>query len=254
LSLPSPTAGTGLSRGRRPFEGIGFDLGETLVEYAGVPLDWQGGYPRALAAVASLWAGSLTATQVEAGCAVLRGYNTRLLPRRREVASATVFAEVFAALGVPAADARALLEPAADAFFDVFQRRARAYPDVPVALRTLEAAGASVGVLTDVPYGMPRRLVLRDLAAAGLEALAASLLTSGETGVRKPDPAGFEALARHLGCSPGAMLFVGNEQKDVDGARAAGMATALLWRGDSPAPPWGQDLTWTSLAQAASIW
>jgi len=231
------------------FEGVGFDLGETLVEYEGVPLDWQREYPRALAAVALLWGGSLTAAQVEAGSAVLRRYNTRFAPRRREVESATVFGEVLAALGVPAEDARLLLDTAADAFFGVFQRRARAFPDAGATLAALAAAGTSVGILTDVPYGMPRRLVLRDLSVAGLDALASRTLTSVEVGVRKPDTAGFEALARRLRCPASATLFAGNEEKDVLGAKAAGMATALVWHGDSPVPSWGQDVTVSSLEQ-----
>ena len=248
-SSPSPEAGGGLPGGRRKFEGVGFDLGETLVEYSGVPLDWQREYSKALAAVASLWGGHLSPAQIEAGSAVLRRYNTRLAPRRHEVESAAVFAELLDVLGVPHEDARPLLDAATDAFFGVFQRRARAFPDVSATLTALAAARTSVGVLTDVPYGMPRRLVLRDLSVAGLDALAGSLLTSGEAGVRKPDPAGFEALARHLGCSAQAMLFVGDEQKDVAGAKAAGMTAALLWRRDLPIPSWGQDLTFTSLAQ-----
>ena len=234
------------------FEGVGFDLGETLVEYEGVPLDWQCEYPRALAAVASLWGGRLTAAQIAAGSAVLRRHNTRLVPRRHEVDGETVFGELLAALGVPATIVPALLDPAVDAFFGVFQRRARAFPDVGVALAALAAAGASVGVLTDVPYGMPRRLVLRDLSVAGLDALAPWTLTSVDIGVRKPDAAGFEALARRQCCPASAMVFVGNERKDVLGAKAAGITAALLWRGDSPVPSWDQDLTVTSLEQVVS--
>ena len=242
-----------LPGGRRKFEGVAFDLGETLVEYEGVPLDWQSEYPRALSAVAALWGGALAATRIEAGSAVLRRYNTRLAPRRREVDSATVFAEVIDALGVPAEDARPLLDPTADAFFGVFQRRARAFADASVTLAALAAAGTPVGVLTDVPYGMPRRLVLRDLSAAGLDALAPWTLTSVEVGVRKPDAAGFEALARRLGCPANTFLFVGNEEKDVLGAKEAGMAAALVWRGDSPVPSWGQDVTVSSLEQLVPV-
>jgi putative hydrolase of the HAD superfamily len=235
------------------FEGVGFDLGETLVEYEGVPLDWQREYPGALAAVAALWGGSLTAAQTEAGSAVLRRYNTRLAPRRHEVDSATVFGEVLDALGVPAEDARLLLDSAADAFFGVFRRRARAFPDVRATLETLSAVGTSVGVLTDVPYGMPRRLVLRDLSAAGLDALTPWTLTSVEVGVRKPDAAGLAALARRLRRPTSGMVFVGNEEKDVLGAQAAGMVAALVWRSDSPVPSWGQDVTVTSQQQLVPV-
>jgi FMN phosphatase YigB (HAD superfamily) len=135
----------------------------------------------------------------------------------------------------------------------VFRRRARAFPDVAVALAGFRAAGTSVGVLTDVPYGMPLRLVLQDLSVAGLGSLAPSMLTSTEIGVRKPDPAGFEALADRQRCAAAAMLYVGNELKDVVGAKAAGMTAALISRSDSPIPAWGQDLTVTSLEQLLPV-
>jgi hypothetical protein len=34
---------------------VGFDLGDTLCEYAGVPLSWEREYPAALASVAEAW-------------------------------------------------------------------------------------------------------------------------------------------------------------------------------------------------------
>ena len=100
---------------------------------------------------------------------------------------------------------------------------------------------------------MPRRLVLDDLSTAGLGELEPFLLTSAEVGTRKPDPAGFQALAGRLSCSPTAMLYVGNEQKDMLGAKAAGMAAALVWRDASPAPTWGQSLTLASLEQLVPV-
>lgn len=234
-------------------DAVGFDLGETLIEYEGVPLDWQREYPRALAAVASVWGGRLTSAQIEAGSAVLRRYNTRLTPRAREVDCADVFTGLLRALGVADRDASALAGPAVEAFFAVFRRRARAFPEVAETLAALRAAGRQLGVLTDVPYGMPRRLVLEDLTAAGLDALAPATLTSVEVGLRKPDPEGFRALAAQCRCTPGAMLYVGNEQKDIIGARKAGMAAALVWRDASPPPVWGQDLTLASLGQVVPV-
>jgi putative hydrolase of the HAD superfamily len=154
---------------------------------------------------------------------------------------------------VPPEDAPALLDPAVDAFFAVFQGRARAFGDVAPALQVLHSHGVPAGVLTDVPYAMPRRLVLQDLTIAGLDGLAASTLTSTEVGTRKPDPDGFAALAERKRCRCAEMLFVGNEQKDVVGAKAAGMQAALLWRDQSPAPSWGQDVTITSLYGLASV-
>jgi phosphoglycolate phosphatase-like HAD superfamily hydrolase len=49
------------------------------------------------------------------------------------------------------------------------------------------------------------------------------------------------------------MLYVGNELKDVLGAKAAGMTATLIWRSGSPVPAWGQNLTVTSLEQLLPV-
>ena len=50
---------------------VGFDLGDTLIEYEGVALDWQREYPAALAALASVVGSRLTSDRVAAGTEVL---------------------------------------------------------------------------------------------------------------------------------------------------------------------------------------
>ncbi|HEY3914605.1 MAG TPA: HAD family hydrolase, partial [Verrucomicrobiae bacterium] len=88
-------------------------------------------------------------------------------------------------------------------------------------------------ILTDVPYGMPRAFVRRDLERPGISGLFDTLLTSVEVAVRKPETAGFLALASRLGIAPHEMLYVGNEPKDVIGANRAGVIAAFLDRASS---------------------
>lgn len=219
---------------------VGFDLGDTLIEYQDVPLDWQQHYPVALAAVSSLWTDLPSPESLVAGADALRRYNTRVTARIEEVDHVAVFGDVLAAMGAPGPDCSSLVDPAADAFFAVFQQRVQAFPDTHAVIGELRARGLGVGVLTDVPYGMPRRLANADLLSTDLGSLADNMLTSVEVGRRKPDSLGFAQLAAALGCSPDEMLFVGNERKDVDGALAAGMRAVLVWRADAVAPQWGQ--------------
>lgn len=233
--------------GARLIRGVGFDLGETLVDYGGVPLDWQRLYPVALQAVGELWGEDVTAKALASGVDVLTRFNTRRTPREREVPHTVVFGELLIAMGVDRKRAPELIESAAEAFFAVFQRTARAAPGALETVACLRGAGVAAGVLSDVPYGMPRRLVLDDLRRAGLESLAASTLTSVDVGVRKPCANGFLKLASTLRCSPDEMVYVGNEHKDVAGANAAGMRSVLLWRSKESAPSWGQDRTIGSL-------
>ncbi len=54
---------------------------------------------------------------------------------------------------------------------------------------------------------------------------------SYELGLAKPDPAYFAEVVRRLGLSPDAVLFVDDNQPNVDGARTAGLR-AERWRHD----------------------
>jgi putative hydrolase of the HAD superfamily len=80
---------------------------------------------------------------------------------------------------------------------------------------------------------MPREFVEHDIQSAGIAGLFDALITSVEVGIRKPEPAGYLALAAELGVQPTEMLFVGNEPKDVIGAARAGMTGVFLDRTNS---------------------
>jgi putative hydrolase of the HAD superfamily len=231
------------------FSAVGFDLGDTLVDYVGVALSWQDEYARALAEVCSALGLTPAASAISLAESVLVRHNTRLTPREREVTDAELFGELFGALGLTRPADTETFDNAVDAFFAVFRRGAVGAPGGVDAVAGLQKSGVRLGVLTDVAYAMPRRLVEDDLAMAGLERLTATTLTSVDVGWRKPRPEGFEALAETLGVRPGEMLYVGNEQKDVVGARAAGASVALLWRSAEPVPDWGQDHTIRGLGQ-----
>jgi putative hydrolase of the HAD superfamily len=222
-----------------------FDLGDTLVEYEGVPLSWVDHYPAALKRLATYLEVRATQGQEDEAGAVLRRYNTRLSPRETEPPFAQLLAELCAVLG---AEIPADPVAAATAFFAVFRQRLRAFPDAVPTLAALRAAGGRVAIFTDVPYAMPRPLVLEDLEAAGLAGLSDLVATSGEVGYRKPSPRTLAYLAAQLGCVPAEMVYVGNEEKDVRAAQSFGCAAVLLVRA-GPAPAWGQGRTISSLAQ-----
>ena len=227
---------------------VGFDLGETLVHSPGVPLDWSPLYRDALQVTASACGLVATDAQLASGEGVLRGYNTRLNPRTDESPSARILGAILGMWGLPADR----LTDATDAFFGHFRRDVQPYEDAVPTLTSLSEAGLAVGVLTDVPYGMPRRYVEGMLVATGIAPLVNALLTSVNVGRRKPDPTGLLRLAQYLGSAPGAMAYVGNERKDVEAANAAGMAS-VLFAPDGDASDWGQAYTACSLAQIPAL-
>jgi putative hydrolase of the HAD superfamily len=215
---------------------VGFDLGETLIHFQGIPLSWRDEYPAALTKVGAACALTVTPEHLAAAVPILERYNTRLHPRTTEVMAETIFADVLAAW--ERTDAR-YREIAAEAFFAHFHQEVAAYQDSLPTLRALHAAGVPVGVLTDVPYGMPDRLTRLYLSDTGLEEWAGTLVTSASVGVRKPETAGYMQLAAALGVPVDRMIFVGNEPKDIEGANRAGAVSVLLDR-EGRRPDWGQ--------------
>ncbi len=219
---------------------VGFDLGETLLFYRDTPLSWAALYEPALAQVARVCGLEPTPAQVAAGCAILRQHNTRIVPREREVPSDEILAAILAAWQVTADPGK--LAAATESFFGFFQQRTACYPDTLPVLTALRSAGLPMGVLTDVPYGMPASFVRRDLRTVGIADFLDAVLTSGEIGWRKPAADGFTALATRLGTTPEKMLFVGNEAKDVRGAVRAG-AWAVFLDHDHAGTDHGQQAT-----------
>ncbi|MGI9088349.1 MAG: HAD family hydrolase [Chthoniobacterales bacterium] len=208
---------------------IGFDVGDTLLYYADTPLNWSSLYGDALAAVARACAVSLTPAEFSAACQILLGYNTRVRPRRNEIAADEIFSHVPLSWSLAPAEH---LQIGVDSFFTFFQQRMCAFPEVP--------------------YGMPMKFVRRDLDGAQISDLLDSVITSTMVGLRKPDPVGYHALASALGVGADEMLYVGNEPKDVIGAQRAGVPSVLVDRAGA-APSHGQSFTATSLSAVIHI-
>lgn len=228
-----------------PVAAVGFDLGETLLTYADTPLSWVAHYPAALACVAADCTLTLSADDLARATDILARHNTRLHPRRNEVPAAVIFREILETWKLPP---ERWLPVATAAFFGYFQQRMQPYPETGGVLAALRGRAIRIGVLTDVPYGMSREFVQRDLAGAKIETSIDVLLTSVEVGWRKPEAAGFRALAQELRVDAGDLWFVGNEEKDMAGARAAGATAILIDRGGA-APAWGQHHTLRNLQE-----
>jgi putative hydrolase of the HAD superfamily len=97
------------------------------------------------------------------------------------------------------------------------------YPHVKECLAAFREQGIKLAVLSDFPLTakLPR------LKLAGLWDVE---LCSEETGALKPHPLPFRRLAEGLDLPPQRVLYAGNSPEyDIEGARNAGMMTALRW-------------------------
>jgi phosphoglycolate phosphatase len=116
----------------------------------------------------------------------------------------------------------------------------RLFPGVPELLDALEARGLLWGVVTN----KPERFALPLLERLGVRGRAACLI-GGDTAARgKPHPEPLFAASRAAGVEPERCLFVGDDRRDVEAARAAGMKVVVAgWgylNGGDP-ETWGAD-------------
>jgi HAD superfamily hydrolase (TIGR01549 family) len=100
------------------------------------------------------------------------------------------------------------------------------FPDVIGGLDRLRASGLVVGVVSNMNSGSQR--LLDDMGLTGHVDFA---VTSGETGVEKPDPRIFEAALVKARVSAEEAVLVGDQlESDIFGAESAGIQAILIDR------------------------
>ncbi|MGE0858276.1 MAG: phosphoglycolate phosphatase [Gammaproteobacteria bacterium] len=93
------------------------------------------------------------------------------------------------------------------------------FPGVPALLDALAARGLPWGIVTNKPGWLTTPL----LARLALDARAACVISGDSTARAKPFPDPLLAAAAALGVPPTACVYVGDAERDVVAARAAGM-------------------------------
>jgi phosphoglycolate phosphatase len=130
------------------------------------------------------------------------------------------------------------------AFLDYYgehlSQHSQLFDGVDAVLRTLETRGVPWGVVTNKPkrYTDP---LLHDL---GLAVRAAVFISGDEVSSAKPAPDSLLLACQRLRLSPSGCLYVGDDKRDIDAGRAAGMHTvAASWgyEGEHPIHSWGAD-------------
>jgi phosphoglycolate phosphatase len=105
-------------------------------------------------------------------------------------------------------------------------RETRVFDAMQPVLDRLRAHGLPWGIVTNKAARFSEPLV----AALGLHQRAATLVCGDTTPHAKPHPAPLLEAARRMGVAAGGCIYVGDDLRDVQAGRAAGMATvAAAW-------------------------
>ena len=115
----------------------------------------------------------------------------------------------------------------------------RLFPGMETVLRTLEARGLAWGIVTNKLHRFTQPL----LEKMQLHERAACIVSGDTTARPKPHPDPLLEAARRIDVAPARCLYIGDDERDVQAANAAGMtAVVALWGylGDeNPPDAWG---------------
>jgi phosphoglycolate phosphatase len=166
-------------------------------------------------------------------CLRQRGLEPRPLEELRPWASHGARGLIGRTFGYRPGDAQ--YEPVRAEFLDRYEaslfERTTLFPGVDEMLVQLETAGLRWGIVTNKVARLTQPLV----RALGLEQRAACVV-SGDTAARpKPDPAPILYALAHCACGPEASVYVGDDRRDIEAGRAAGVRTIAAAYGYSAA-------------------
>ena len=98
-------------------------------------------------------------------------------------------------------------------------------PHLKETMEALKAMGLRLGVISNI---ISRSVVRHFLAEYGIEELMDCVITSAETGIRKPSPEIFRAAEKAMDLMPEELAYVGDTiSRDVIGTRKAGWAMMI---------------------------
>ncbi|MGH8033119.1 MAG: phosphoglycolate phosphatase [Luteimonas sp.] len=157
----------------------------------------------------------------------VRGEPPMTLAALRPQVSKGAMAMATAAFPALAADALpALVGEFLDAYRRELGRHGAPFAGVEALLAALEAAGTRWGIVTNKPESLAAPL----LPMLGWSTRSGVLIGGDTLAERKPHPLPLRHAAAALGVDPLDCVYVGDDERDIQAARAAGMRSVVaLW-------------------------
>lgn len=197
------------------YKAIVFDLGGTLMEYEGMPLNWSDYYYQGFAKINEHFGLELSDADIDKSSEILKSYNPRNKYREYEIMPVVLFDEAMSGWS-KAPDIREAIE----VFFSGIGLKAKVFDYSKKIIEICKKHGVKVACLTDLPSGMPDSL-FKD-AVPDIIKMFDLYVSSQTCGYRKPNKAGLEYIAENFGIDVKDILFVGDEDKDRQTAENAG--------------------------------
>lgn len=209
-------------------EAVVFDLGGTLIEYAGEYAKWPDlEIPGMTAAHTTLFEQDIDVPELER----FQEIGFELLPKRWRRAMLgeanlkldSLLGEILETAGLPRPSTETL-HAAARKYEAALCRGAVPLPGGPQVLAQLKAEGYRLGLISNTMFAGESHI--NDLERFGLAGYFETMLFSADAGKWKPTTAPFHHVLEELSVDPANAVYVGDDPAaDVVGGRASGMKT-----------------------------
>lgn len=207
---------------------IVFDVGGTLMEYKNMPNVWIDFYQAAFDYVNTALELRLSDSDIKVSVDKLRSYNPKIKYREIDYAPEEIFNDVTSHWNCEFS-----INDVMESFFSSMQLTGYIYPETISVLEKLRTEDYKIAVLTDVATGMPDEL--HKSYFKELMPFFNLYVSSVSCGYRKPNPKGLEQIADRFNMAADHIIFVGDEEKDIQTAKRFGCLSVLIDRYDSKA-------------------
>ncbi|MDW5561600.1 MAG: HAD family hydrolase [Methanomassiliicoccus sp.] len=203
-----------------------FDLGHTLIDYY---YDWKGPEERGIAGIYDIVHECSPKTDREEFTTYLR---ERLQYSRSmkydqyvETPLAELMGECLERYGCLDEDS---LQRSMEVFYNVLLEDRNLVHGAVDLLAEIKERGLSVGLISDVAWGLPSEFPMRDIRHFGMDAYFDDYVFSTDVGLRKPHPKMFKIALSNLGVDASEAMYVGNSiAQDIRGAKGVGIRAVL---------------------------
>ena len=114
----------------------------------------------------------------------------------------------------------------------------RLFPEMDLLLEAIEARGMRWGIVTNKSTQLTRKIV----AELGLDSRAACVVCGDTTPHHNPHPPTLLHAAKELALEPAACVYLGDDLRDIQAARSAGMrSVAVEWGYGANVQSWQAD-------------
>lgn len=186
---------------------VAFDLGGTLMQYAGMPDSWVDFYNQGFEAIIQKFNCNISTETVETSLQMLKDFNPRINYREIEYSAEFIFTKILENwhIDIP-------IQSCIETFWGGLKLKAEIYPDTIDVLQKLKEKGYVIATLTDLPSAMPDVIFRRDISE--LLGYFDYYVSSSVAGYRKPNSKGLQMISEKFATPITELVFVGDEEKD----------------------------------------